>query len=164
MERLTHKNAKGEWCVKNNPQCAIATCSNDNGKYYIGQPIDRLAELEDKLESGRLIECRNEYNPKFAIYEDVYIIDYVDENNFSLRHDERNEKTEIIVRKCFVTDIIQHTRQGYAYWIQPHDCPKEILDDCTYHNEYWDKCWSESDLFKTKEQAEAKLEELNKKD
>lgn len=122
--------------------------------------IKRLGELEDKLESGRLVECGNEFNPKFAIYEDVYIIDYVDENNFSLRYNERNEKTKMIVRKCFVTDIIQHTRHGYAYWIQPRDCPKEILDDCTYHNEYWDRCWSEYELFKTKEQAEARLKEL----
>lgn len=56
MERLTYKNAKGEWCVKNNPKCAIATCSNDEGRYYIGEPIDRLAELEDELENDTLLK------------------------------------------------------------------------------------------------------------
>lgn len=81
MERLTYKNAKGEWCVKNNTQCAIASCSNNEGRYYIGEPIDRLAEFEDELENGTLLKlpCKlgdtaywvGEYSEKEAVIEET---------------------------------------------------------------------------------------------
>ncbi len=74
MERLTYKNAKGEWCVKNNPKCAIATCSNDEGRYYIGEPIDRLAELEDELENGTLLKAPCKVGDEMWILNDPYFV------------------------------------------------------------------------------------------
>lgn len=56
MERLTYKNKRGEWCVKNTSENTISLCTNQEGNYYIGEPIDRLAELEDEIENGTLVK------------------------------------------------------------------------------------------------------------
>lgn len=52
MERLTYKNKRGEWCIDKTKDNAIVLCQDGDTRYYIGEPIDRLADLEDKIESG----------------------------------------------------------------------------------------------------------------
>lgn len=56
MERLTYKNKKGEWCIKNKYPDGIALVCAPDGNYYIGTPIDRLAELEDAIECRRMVD------------------------------------------------------------------------------------------------------------
>ncbi len=46
MKRFTYKNGRGEWCVERSNECAIAACTANDERYYIGEPIDRLAEFE----------------------------------------------------------------------------------------------------------------------
>ena len=67
-KRMTYKNEYGEWCVKSTEAQNIAINTNKD-KYYTGAPIDRLAELEDKIESGELKECGGESCPNFKHYQ-----------------------------------------------------------------------------------------------
>ncbi len=67
-KRMTYKNEYGEWCVKSTEAQNIAINTNKD-KYYTGAPIDRLAELEDKIESGELKECGGEDCPNFKHYQ-----------------------------------------------------------------------------------------------
>lgn len=126
MERLTYKNAKGEWCVKNNSECAIATCSNDEGRYYIGEPIDRLAELEDELENGTLLKAPCKVGDEMWILNDPY----------------------------FVGDI-------FAMKVEAIEIRSDEVYLCGYHKEASEYLEARiSFAFKTKEEAEKRLEEL----
>lgn len=54
-KRLTERNKRGEWCTKSG--CSLVY--SKDGSYAIGEAIDRLAELEDKLENGKIIDISN---------------------------------------------------------------------------------------------------------
>lgn len=54
MKRFTYKNGRGEWCVERSNECAIAARMANDERYYIGEPIDRLAELETREMLGGL--------------------------------------------------------------------------------------------------------------
>ncbi len=68
-KRMTYKNEYGEWCVKSTEAQNIAITNANGDKYYTGAPIDHLAELEDKIESGELKECGGEDCPNFKHYQ-----------------------------------------------------------------------------------------------
>lgn len=113
----------------------------------------RLAELEDKIMDGTLIET------EYPIYQDVYFIDYVDENFYSVGAG----KGKPTVRKAFIHSVEQVMKGQILYLIQPHDLPQEVLDNAVEHTETWEWFhYSKKDLFLTKAEAEAKLKELQK--
>ena len=128
------------------------TIKNSDGTY--SQPTDltfekvfyKLAELEDKIENGTLIET------EYPIYQDVYFIDYVDENYYSVGA----VKGKPTVRKAFIHSVKQVMKEQILYLIQPHDLPQEVLDNEVEHTETWEWFhYSKKDLFLT--EAEAKL-------
>lgn len=113
----------------------------------------RLQELENKIENGTLIET------EYPIYQDVYFIDYVDENYYSVGR----VKGKPTVRKAFIHSVEQVMKGQILYLIQPHDLPQEVLDNEVEHTETWEWFhYSKKDLFLTKAEAEKKLEELKK--
>ncbi len=161
-KRMTYKNSKGEWAVNRTSDCNVSTvCNADIETYYIGEPIDRLAELEDKIENGELVKAI--FQPKYDENETVYIIDRVNDKYWSV------PDGRYVVRKCFVVMVTKYA--GYRYHVQPYDLPQELLDDATLHNEYWERGFSEKyrawlaldTLYPTKEVAEARLKELQEK-
>jgi hypothetical protein len=152
-ERLTERMSDG----KGNPNCSECEhnkmCGDeyycDDGESCYQAIFDRLAEFEDKIENGDIIY------PKYPIYFDVYIIDYVDEKGFSVY----NGKP--VVRKCFVTSITQMTRTATSviYRVQPHELPREVLDG-NIDVEFWERGLYERDLFASREEAEKRLKEM----
>lgn len=109
----------------------------------------RLHELENQLEQGFLIEV------KYPLHSKVYIIDYLDENGYSI------EGGKPTVRECFITDIHQATRDSILYRVQPYDLPQGVLDGTITHLERWEWChFYEENLFPTSEEAEKRLKEL----
>lgn len=121
-ERLTEKDNKGRWCVKQTRKVDYATVYNCEGSYIIGTPIDRLAQLEDKIENGTLIElpCK--------VGEWVY--------------------------GC--TKQISRVIHGVVYKIT---VDKKGVYYTTYENDGLQEYWLD-DVYKTQEEAEAKLKEL----
>lgn len=151
-ERLTEKDEEyGNFVPNrgselNNPKIAVSY----NGKIH-GTIIDRLADLEDKIENGTLIQT------EYPIYQDVYFIDYVDKNYYSVGA----VKGKPVVRKAFIRSVEQVMKGQILYLIQPHDLPQEVLDNEVEHTETWEWFhYSKKDLFLTKEAAEVKLKEL----
>jgi hypothetical protein len=110
---------------------------------------NKLCAIEDKIEQGEIIY------PKYPIYSNVYIIDYLDEKGFSVY----NGKP--VVRECFVTSITQMTRTATSviYRVQPHELPIEVLDG-DVDSEFWERGLYERDLFSTPEEAYKRLKEL----
>ena len=111
--------------------------------------LTRLAELEDKIEQGKMIEV------KYPLYSDVYIIDYVDENGYSI------DGATPTVRKCYVSFITQSLRDSFLYRVQPYDLPKAVEEGTITHIERWEiYSFSEKQVFLTREEAEKRLKEL----
>lgn len=92
--------------------------------------------------------------PVFEIYQDVFIIDYLDERGYSVR------SGKAIIRSCFIRHIMQVGKDSFIYFVQPNDLPKELLNDSTLHDEYWDRSFYAKDIFAAREAAEARLAEL----
>lgn len=112
---------------------------------------NRLAELEDKIENGTLIET------EYPIYQDVYFIDYVDENYYSVGAG----KGKPTVRKAFIHSVEQVMKGQILYLVQPQDLPQEVLDNEVEHTETWEWFhYSKKNLFLTKAEAEQRLKEL----
>ena len=56
-ERLTEKNSRGEWIVRRvEGYSDCASVFSKDGNFLIGNVCDRLAELENKIENGTLVE------------------------------------------------------------------------------------------------------------
>jgi hypothetical protein len=148
-ERLTKKTnngygISGELVKQKQPAVDIAIDSFDI-------VINRLAELEDKIENGTLIET------EYSIYQEVYFIDYVDENYYSVGA----IKGKPTVRKAFIHSVEQVMKGQILYLIQPYDLPQEVIDNEVEHTETWEWFhYSKKNLFLTKAEAEQKLKEL----
>ena len=117
---------------------------------YLTDCLNLLAELEDKIENGTLIES------KYPLYSIVFIIDYINEKGYSVYGGKP------IVRECFVTSITQMMKEEgkLLYRVQPKDLPNDVLEGEVELCEYWERAWWEKDLFLTKTEAEKKLKEL----
>lgn len=153
--------------TKSGGEFASSVYSLDKAKYVYGddiiesqneglvqQLIERLAELEDKIENGTLIET------EYAIYQDVYFIDYVDENYYSVGVG----KGKPTVRNAFIHSVEQVMKGQILYLIQPRDLPQEVLNNEIEHTETWEWFhYSKKNLFLTKAEAQKKLEELREK-
>ena len=121
--------------------------------YLSGDAVDKLANLEDKIMDGTLIET------KYPLYSIVFIIDYINEKGYSVYGGKP------IVRECFVTSITQIIKEEgkLLYRVQPKDLPNDVLEGEVEHCEYWERAWWEKDLFLTKAEAKARLKELQEK-
>ena len=64
MERFTQRDGKGRAVCRAETRYSLVHCTEIVG----GEPIERLAELEDKLESGQLVEL------PFKVGEKVYLV------------------------------------------------------------------------------------------
>ena len=93
-------------------------------------------------------------SPDFEVYQDVFIIDYLDARGYSVIGGNP------IIRSCFIRSIMQVGKNSFIYFVQPNDLPKELLDDSTLHDEYWDRSFYSKEIFVTREAAEARLAEL----
>lgn len=93
-------------------------------------------------------------SPDFEVYQDVFIIDYLDARGYSVIGGNP------IIRSCFIRSIMQVGKNSFIYFVQPNDLPKELLDDSTLHDEYWDRSFYSKEIFVTREAAEARLTEL----
>lgn len=139
MNRLTHKNKKGEWCIKNKyPDGIILVCSPE-GDYYIGTPIDRLAELENA------IECRQMVEIPCKIGDTIYVVPSKAVYGLNILH--KFEKNNRIYKQ--VIDEVRITRRGW------------YLKTCDSMDTQVDSSLSET-WFLTEAEAEAKLDELRK--
>ena len=109
----------------------------------------QVDEYKSKIEQGTLIEV------KYPLYSDVYIIDYVDENGYSI------DGATPTVRKCYVSFITQSLRDSFLYRVQPYDLPKAVEEGTITHIERWEiYSFSEKQVFLTREEAEKRLKEL----
>ena len=118
----------------------------------IRELIADCRELLNKIKNGTLIET------EYPIYQDVYFIDYVDENYYSVGA----VKGKPTVRKAFIHSVEQVMKGQILYLIQLHDLPQEVLDNEVEHTETWEWFhYSKENLFLTKAEAEKKLEELS---
>ena len=123
------------------------TCGIELAKAEIGL-IERL-----QAENAALRE-RLGKSPDFEVYQDVFIIDYLDARGYSVIGGNP------IIRSCFIRSIMQVGKNSFIYFVQPNDLPKELLDDSTLHDEYWDRSFYSKEIFVTREAAEARLVEL----
>ena len=94
------------------------------------------------------------YSCKYALYDDVFIIDRFDVVNNCSCYGDGSGSNNIIrkVRKCFVTQIsIADKMGGRLYYIQPRDLTDIERDGMKSH--FWDQSWFDKDLFSTEEEA-----------
>ena len=157
-------------CGKGNfPECQFFTTggcvSPSNCIYKIKQDfntratsnameISRNAEIARLTAENAALRARLGKVPVFEIYQDVFIIDYLDERGYSVR------SGKAIIRSCFIRHIMQVGKDSFIYFVQPNDLPKELLNDSTLHDEYWDRSFYAKDIFADREAAEARLAEL----
>ena len=120
-------------------------------KFYSDAGAEEIKRLE--AENAALRERLGKV-PVFEIYQDVFIIDYLDERGYSVR------SGKAIIRSCFIRHIMQVGKDSFIYFVQPNDLPKELLNDSTLHDEYWDRSFYAKDIFADREAAEARLKEL----
>ena len=139
MNRLTYKNKKGEWSIKNKYPDGIALVCAPDGNYYIGTPIDRLAELEDAIECRRMVEipCK--------IGDTIYVVPSKAVYGLNILH--KLEKNNRIYKQ--VIDEVRITRRGW------------YLKTCDLMDTQVDSSLGET-WFLTEAEAEAKLDELRK--
>lgn len=101
------------------------------------------------------------YPCRYALYDDVFIIDRFDVvNNCSVYGDGSGSKNIVQkVRQCFITQVsITDRMGGRLYYIQPRELTEKETDGSKSH--YWDQSWFEKELFATEEEA---LESLKNK-
>lgn len=139
MERLTYKNENDEWSIKQNTKNAIATNSNGTERYYTGKPIDRLAELEEKFESGKLVEL------PCSVGDTVYCLIAT-----------RSFGTLLTSGQAFARKVTKVIFDGKKFEIY---CERTSYNDNTFEGCNFYGYWKDT-VFATKVQAEARLKEL----
>ena len=100
----------------------------------------------------------------FALYDTVYIIDRFDvDNNCSQYGDGTGSKNiDLVVRKCFVTNISINDKSGnYLYYLQPHNLTE---NENGIKSHYWDQGWYIKSIFTDEEAAISYLKECGWKD
>lgn len=145
MERLTYKNERGEWCVNKTAQIAVVQCQDNYRKYYIGELIDRLAELENKLGRVSKIECRELVKLPCKVGDTVYIIP--SRLSYELNKRRYRENDNRIFEE--VVDEVTVTINGWIAKIC--NCQKILM------GEFLGKNW-----FLTKAEAQEKLDKFKK--
>jgi hypothetical protein len=94
------------------------------------------------------------YACKYALYDDVYIVDRFDVVNNCSCYGDGGGSNNIIrkVRKCFITQVsIVDRSGGRLYYVQPRDLTPSESDDIKSH--FWEQSWFESELFGSEEEA-----------
>ena len=168
-KRLTRKNANGEWVAYNDAECCIGSGLGSDGKYYyLGDPIDKLAEFEDAIESGDLL-TKEEHLKRCLEHREQAKVDAFAELNHS---------GKFVELPCKVGDTIYYIEyfckyKGCTSEEQQFCCGcKEMLERERNNEKYVirKKKFALNDLssigkkyFMTKSQAEAKLKELEGK-
>lgn len=112
-----------------------------------------LAYLQRLKAENAALRERLGKSPDFEVYQDVFIIDYLDARGYSVIGGNP------IIRSCFIRSIMQVGKNSFIYFVQPNDLPKELLDDSTLHDEYWDRSFYSKEIFVTREAAEVRLTE-----
>lgn len=121
---------------------------------WLNQQDQRISELEEQL--------KNAIVPKFKIYQDVWFID-----NFDIEHNcsrigcgSGSKNIEKRIRKAFITSIsiMGSGRKSDLYHLQSRELT-ELEEDGTHCFSFEMGRYS-NEIFATKEEAEAKLREL----
>ena len=80
---------RGCWVIKDGKSGDIGYCDSSES-VYVGETVDRLAELEDKIEQGTLVEFPRMFK---AIDRTGWIVEFIDESGCVCRnhyfHEER---------------------------------------------------------------------------
>ena len=165
MERLTYKNYIEEYEVNfekgSDKNWSIA--ESDTHIKVTGEPIEKLGELEDMLESWH-IENLEELKTRLH---DCQVYHLKNNSNETLIHNLKNElaefKQKAIVPKFKTGDKVYGIIDTWAY---TGVFPVEIRGNHLLY-EVWDgedtTKQHSTRIFETKEEAEAKLEELGEK-
>ena len=99
------------------------------------------------------------YETHFALYQTIYIIDRFDlDNNCSQYGDGSGSKNiNLVVRKCFVTNICIHDKSGnHLYYVQPHNLTE---NENGMKSHYWEQSWYAKSIFANELDAVAYLKE-----
>lgn len=139
------------WEHKDCSKCPFVLTLNDCHSELAHEAYKTIERLQ--AENAALRE-RLGKSPDFEVYQDVFIIDYLDARGYSVIGGNP------IIRSCFIRSIMQVGKNSFIYFVQPNDLPKELLDDSTLHDEYWDRSFYSKEIFVTREAALASLAEL----
>lgn len=128
---------------------AMERCLRD----LLQKKAQRIAELEEQL--------KNAIVPKFKIYQHLWFIDIfdIDNNSSQWGNGEGSKNIEKRVRECFIASISQVGRETFLY----RTCPLYSTEFEQEHGEicfYCENSFYDNQLFATKAEAQAKLEEL----
>lgn len=151
-------------CGIDMPKWELRT-ANDNEMFLSGEAVDRLAELEEKLEDGRLWEAKYlEPRPHPFECAERWAELFFEANCKLNELKEKIENGTLVELPCKVGDKVYYVNENSPTpRIEEYVVYGILLDESRIilHIDYWETIMAK-DVYYTKPEAEARLEQIRK--